>query len=185
MPSFEEIQEQIKNKEGVHKYLNKREFKELPNILWEDEIIERVISGTYQSGTGLLLATNKRLIFIDKGLVKLRVEDFPFDKISSIQYATGIVLGKITVFTSGNRAEISNLTKSETRPFAEYARARITGKTDHASAPQNITSEKPEHPTAPAAEDRIKQLERLAYLKHKGMLTEEEFTQEKRRLLSS
>ena len=31
----------------------------------------------------------------------LKVEDFPYDKISSIQYETGLIFGKLTIFTSG------------------------------------------------------------------------------------
>lgn len=179
MPNLEEVKEQIQKKTGLTKFLGRKEIKELPNILWEDETVENVIQGYYNDGTGLLVATNKRLIFIDKGIIKLKVEDFPYDKISSLQYETGIILGKMTVFTSGNRADIKNLAKNETRPFAEYVRARVTSKTEPASLSSNKSSD------VSPSEDRVKQLERLAYLKHKGMLTQEEFNQEKKRLLSS
>jgi hypothetical protein len=56
---------------------------ELPSILWKDEHIERLVQGSYGGGTGLLVSTNKRLVFVDKGMTKLKVEDFPYDKISS------------------------------------------------------------------------------------------------------
>lgn len=177
MPSLDEIQDQIKNKSGISKFLGKREIKELPSILWEDESVENIIQGTYNNGTGMLIATNKRLIFVDKGMIKLRVEDFPYDKISSIQYQTGILLGKMSVFTSGNRAEITNLSKNETKPFAEYVRARVTSKSEHAGMQRNEKQESKKSNT-------IEQLEKLAVLKEKGILSNEEFLREKEKLLS-
>ena len=77
-----------------------REINELPKILWADEHVEKAVSGSYESGNGLLAATNKRLIFFDVGFSGSRVEDFPYDKITSIQYKTGIVCGEITIFSS-------------------------------------------------------------------------------------
>lgn len=85
MPTLEEVREQIGHMDGGSKFLGRKEIKALPGILWEDESVERLIQGTYESGNGVLVATNKRLMFVDKGIAKLRVEDFPYDKISSIQ----------------------------------------------------------------------------------------------------
>ena len=117
--------------------MGRKEIKELPSILWEDENIERLVQGFYNGGLGILVATNKRLIFVDKGLVYgLKVEDFPYDKITSIQYKTGLLMGEITIFASGNKADISNIEKKQTRTFAEYTRARITASKEHASMPQ-------------------------------------------------
>lgn len=40
MPSLIEIQSQIRNLDGFETYLGRKEIKELPNILWEDEKVE-------------------------------------------------------------------------------------------------------------------------------------------------
>lgn len=176
MPDLEEVKAQIQKQSGISKFLGRREIKELPSILWEDEVIENMIQGTYNNGTGILVATNKRLIFIDKGLIKLSVEDFPYDKISTLQYKTGILLGNMTVFTSGNRAEIKNLAKNETKPFAEYVRARITQKSDHASVAKQSNPD--------STEDKYVKLERIASLRKQGIISEEEFNIEKTKILS-
>ena len=52
-------------------------------------------------------------------LGELQVEEFPLDKISSLRYSTGLILGEITVFTSGNKAVIKNVDKGRTGTFAE------------------------------------------------------------------
>lgn len=77
-----------------------------------DENVYNLIQGIYNNGIGIFAATNKRLIFIDKGLMYgLKVEDFHYDKISSIQYLAGLLLGKLLIFVSGNKEVIDNVDK--------------------------------------------------------------------------
>lgn len=176
MPTLEEIQAQLQNLDGVSKLFGRKEIKELPNILWEDETLEALVQGYYAKGQGILVATNKRLIFINKGMLfGMKVEDFPYDKISSIQYETGLFLGKIIIFTSGNKAVIENIDKHQTKDFAEYVRARITRATEHAGLVSRIADK--------SDDDVISQLERLAKLKEQGILTEDEFQAKKKQLL--
>lgn len=180
MPTLEQIRTQIKSLDGLSKFLGRREIKELPDILWENENVENIIQGLYNNGNGILVATNKRLVFIDKGLVfGLKVEDFPFDKISSIQYSTGLLLGKLTIFTSGNKAVIDNVDKKKVRIFGDFVRNKISSKDAvETKTPINQSQQK-----ADTSDDIVSNLERLAKLKERGILTEDEFTQQKQRIL--
>lgn len=179
MPSLDEIQNALKSKEMGVNFLSKKEIKELPNILWENELPELVVQGFYKNGNGLLVCTNSRLIFINKGLMSLKVEDFPLKSISSIQYETGMLLGKLTIFASGNRAEIANVDKNFVRIFAEYVRAKISN-----SGEQVKIATPTEPPTANTSQDDvIAQLERLMVLKEKGILTDDEFVAQKAKIL--
>lgn len=175
MPSAEAITNAIRSLSGAEKFLGRREIKELPSILWEDELPEKIVQGMYNNASGLLVATNKRLIFIDKGLFSLKVEDFPYDKITSIQYSTGLLMGAIEIYASGNKAEIKGVSKDQVKPFAEYVRARITAPRSHASY---------EAATKAATDDVITQIEKLAKLKEQGIITEDEFVTKKQNLLS-
>jgi len=168
------IKQAINKLSGAHKFLGRREIKELPKILWEDELPEKAVQGIYASRNGLLVATNKRLIFIDKGIFSLKVEDFPYDKITSIQYSTGLLWGEIDIFASGNKAEIKQVPKDLVRDFADYVRAKIT-KVPHSGTAQ---------PQSTPPNDLINQLERLVKLKEQGVLTEEEFQLQKAKLLN-
>lgn len=176
MPTLEEIKSQIRSIDGMAKFLGKREIKELPNILWENETVEKLIQGTYNNGNGILICTNKRLIFIDKGMLfGLQVEDFPLDKISSIQYSTGILLGKLTIFASGNKAVIDNVDKLQVRVFGDFVTNKINSKDKNKNLIKVESSE----------DDIISKLERLATLKEKGILTDEEFLAQKNKILNS
>ncbi|MCC7248399.1 MAG: PH domain-containing protein [Lysobacter sp.] len=202
MPTYEEIQKQIAAIEGGNRFLPRKEIRELPSVLAADERVEQLTAGFYNGGLGLLVATNRRLIFVDKGMLYgLRVEDFHYDRISSIQYKTGLLLGEITIFSSGNRAEIGQVEKSMVRQFGEYVRAKIGNPTPRQPAPpvsgaapgaQNAPNTPgtappppwPAAPAAPGADDAIiSKLERLAALKAQGILTEQEFLDQKARIL--
>ncbi len=174
MPTLDEIQAQLKRIDGISHLLGRKEIKELPAILWEDEQVEHMVQGIYNNGLGALFATNKRLLFVDKGMLfGLKVEDFPYDKVTSIQYETGMLQGKLTIFASGNRAEITNCGKALVRGIAEYVRARIS------SAQVSKASLSPAR-----GDDVISKLERLARLKEQGILSDDEFLQQKARILA-
>ncbi|HYG59125.1 MAG TPA: PH domain-containing protein [Symbiobacteriaceae bacterium] len=180
-PKEQAIQASLKQLPGANIWFSKAEIKELPNILWEDELPERIIAGYYAKGNGILVATNKRLVFIDKGLMwGLRVEDFPYDKISTIEYNTGMLLGDLTIYTSGNRAKIEHVDKTQVREFGEYVRARITSAMAHKSA---AAAPAASPPAPPAGGDVMAQLERLAQLRTQGLIDETEFKAAKARLL--
>jgi hypothetical protein len=169
------LDQQLQRLDLPSQILGRKEIRELPQILWDDEEALDVIQGTYNNGNGILVATQKRLVFVDKGIFYgLKVEDFPLDKISSIQYETGMLLGSITIFTSGNKAIIKNVDKTRARTFAEGVRARTATKPP---APQVA-------PPAPrATHDLTGELEKLGNLRERGLLSDEEFTAAKRKLL--
>lgn len=166
------IKEEIKklNLSNTSTFFGRKEINELPNILAIDEKIDNVVQGTYNGGMGILVSTNRRLVFIDKGLVYgLKVEDFPLDKITSIQYETGILMGKIKIHTSGNIAEIENIEKASTRSFSEFVRNKLS---------QPTKSE-----TNNSQPDILTQIEKLGKLKESGIITEDEFIEQKKKLL--
>lgn len=216
MPTLEDVQKQIAAIEGGSRFIPRKEVKELPGVLGPDERVEQLTPGFYHGGLGLLVATNRRLIFLDKGMLYgLRVEDFHYDRISSIQYKTGLLLGEITIFASGNRAEISQVEKQMVRQFGDYVRSRIDRPpplpapppalpvpplTTQVSAtagsapttlpmsayapPAAIPPPVPAVPVDASADDVIiSKLERLAALKQQGILTEQEFLEQKARIL--
>ena len=186
MPDLEEVRMQIARLGTVDAGLGKREIAALPSILWEHETITSAVSGALDNRVGMLVATDRRLIFLDKKMMGgLKVEDFPYQNITSISYELGMMFGTIRIFASGNRAEISMVPKALAQGFAEKVRNRISGGSGAeqalapaAPAPLAVVGLKGE-----AGSGLIDQLERLGALKGQGLLTDEEFTAAKARLL--
>ena len=176
-----DIEAEIRRAPGGEQVLSKatakRDVLALPEILADDEAVVRIIEGFYEGGWGVLVATDRRMVFVDKALLggRVKVEDFPYDRITSIQYDTGFVYGGLTIHAAGNRAEIANLPKDRCRDFAESIRRRIDEA--RSSVPTAMAS-------GPSrTEDLPGTLERLADLRDRGILTEEEFQGKKRQIL--
>ena len=170
----ESINAALRRIDGYSRFLSRGEIKELPFILWEDELPEMLAEGSYHDGRGLLVATDRRLIFIDKGLFgQLKVEDFGYDRITSIESKTGLMSGSIVIYASGNREQIDAVAKQNVNSLASYIRNKIHNPN-------------PAPPTPPAgAVSAAEELARYSVLLNNGVITQEEFDSVKARLLGS
>ncbi|MDQ3765854.1 MAG: PH domain-containing protein [Actinomycetota bacterium] len=151
-----------------------REIKRLPDHLWEGETVERMTTGVYGNGNGLIVLTDRRLLFVRDGVMSKRSEDFPLDKVSSVQWGSGLMLGAITIFASGNKTEIKNVNKDDGKEIVDLVRARISAPSAAPSAAAGAGVAQP---------DIIGQLRQLGELKEAGVLSPEEFEAKKAELL--
>ena len=83
------------------------------------------------------------------------------------------MFGTISIYTSGNKADITYIPNIAIDEFVGFVR-NMTHKTENVAEPQTSTQD----------QDLISKLERLASLKEKGVLTDEEFNEQKKKLLS-
>lgn len=149
-----------------------REIKHLAEYLRAGERVDEMAAGWYGNGQGLLVLTDQRVLFVLHGVLTQRTEDFPLDKISSIQWAAGPVTGVVTIFASGNQAEIRQVEKRAGRAIVETVRARAS----HRDTP-------PQPPVAPVQPDVVDQIRRLGELRDAGVVTDAEFDTKKAELL--
>ena len=161
-----------------YKMGSKREIKRLPDQLWENERVDLITGGTYGSGTGVLVLTDRRLLFLRDEVMSKTSEDFPLEEISSIMWSTGMLLGKMTVYASGNKAEINNVQMQDGKAITDAVRSRIAS-----GAPASTEQSDETATTTAAAPDVDEQLRKLAELHAAGVLTDEEFAGKKQRLL--
>ena len=152
----------------------RRELKKLMTHLWHDELVREMTAGFYGKGMGLVVLTDRRLMFIKDGITKRINEDFPLDKISSAQWSSGLLVGTITVFTSGNKAEIANVNKRDGKRIVDTLRERLS-----AGSKEAVTIADP----VEKAPDGFDQIRKLAELRDAGILTPEEFHSKKTDIL--
>lgn len=156
-----------------------REIKKLAGYLWEGETVQRMTTGTYGKGTGLVVMTDRRLVFVQDGVMSKSTEDFPYSKISSVSWNSGMMLGTLVVFASGNKAEIKNMNKDDGKEMADALRERL------ADSPASQTlATSASAPAAASGPDVMEQLKKLGELRDAGVLTPEEFDAKKADLLS-
>lgn len=89
---------------GVNQHAwGRTELKELRNIIIPDEEIFECVNGIYEGGFALLVATDVRVLLVDKKpLNYLTVEDLRFDMINEIDY-NHRVIGAYVDISTGNR----------------------------------------------------------------------------------
>lgn len=208
MPTLAEVKAQIKALPHKYIFYTQREINYLPKILTDDERILALTSGYYGSSTVLLVCTSRRLLFVDKGLIMgIKVKQLNLDRIMSIDSAYIILFGTIHINDGAAVYEIKMVLKSSIDPFIKTVRTAIddyrrivfrdvVGQTQHMQpATQSAVAAQPApRPAAPAPAaapqpalevvDTISQLERLAKLRDQGILTEQEFLAQKRKLLN-
>ena len=157
----------------------KKEIKELPAILHDNEELLYITSGTLEGNTWLISCTNERVIFLDKGMVfGLKQKEIPLDRINSIEHSKGLVLGKIIIWDGASKSTIENVTKVTIDPMVatiNNAMKELKNPTKVVANAEPVKSE----------DDFIAKLERLAKLKEQGILDEEEFKAQKARILNS
>lgn len=172
---IDELAEGLPTKLGVRK-----ELKTLPSHLNEGEHIAHLASGSYNGKAGLIVATDRRVLFLSAGMMGSQFEDIPFSKISSVQQSSGMMLASMVVHASGTKAEISNLNKDMAKALAEYVRSR-TG--DQQSQPQTSQQPPAQVSTEVPEADVADQIRKLGELRDEGLLTDEEFAAKKKDLL--
>lgn len=161
-----------------NQFFTKKELNHLPEVLNPGEQVLGFSSGLMDNNTWLIALTDRRLLFLDKGMIYgLKQVSIPLDKVNGVAGSTGIMFGKIIITDGARERKIENVMKQTVKPFTnkvEWAIDNFNNKDKQSSQTQN---------NPPPEEDKYAKLEKLGELKAKGLLSEEEFQAEKSKLL--
>jgi Bacterial PH domain len=148
----------------------KRELKVLAAQINEGENVIDVVGGTLKlngnDGMGIFVLTNHRIFFMDKSMFNIKIEEITFEKITNISYKKSIVYGDIILTTAGGAINIGSISKAFVQEWVDNAKKYIDKKV---SVNSSVSS--------------LDELEKLATLKEKGILTEKEFKEQKKKIL--
>jgi hypothetical protein len=116
MVTGESIEEQL-DKIGVnYRGWGRTEMSELPHVILPDEKIYECVNGVYEGGFALLVATNFRLLLIDKKPLRyLTVEDLRFDMISEIDYSRRLLAAQISISTGSKNLRFVSINQPRLR----------------------------------------------------------------------
>lgn len=139
MVSRESIEKQLKAINFNQNGWGRTELSELPSIILPDEVIYECVNGIYEGGFALLVATNVRVLLIDKKpLNYLTVEDLRFDMINELDYSHRIIGAYISIsagakslrFTSLNQRKLRKLITHVQHCMAESKKIQSESQTD-------------------------------------------------------
>lgn len=192
MRSLKSIQKEIESLGEVDLFGTSKEVSHLPEILQDDENIKYLTSGMMDGTTWLIVCTQKRIILVDYGMFfGVKQSEMALENVNSVSYQTGLIFGSIEIWHGGARMLIENCEKKTVKPFCDAVNAAIK-KLKSPSQEQNQNpriqtknQNAVQNKKISSTEDFISQLERLAALKEKGILTDEEFAEQKARILGA
>ncbi|WP_285703698.1 SHOCT domain-containing protein [Microtetraspora sp. NBRC 16547] len=159
------------------KFGSRREIRHLVDYLLEDEVVDQMAGGAFGPGIGLVVLTDRRLLFVKDGLVAKVSEDFPVGKISSVHWEPGSSHGTLTVTSSGDKAEIEHIHNDDGERIADAIRHRLPGA-------RSAASPAPAEAPVSGEDDVFEALRKLGELRDKGVVTDAEFEAKKAELLA-
>jgi hypothetical protein len=118
-------------------YWFKPEIRELQHILQDDEQIINCVTGRYFGGFALLVATDRRLLLIDKKIPYLSIEDIRYDMISEINYNSQMFDSSIVIYTINKQHKFSSWKhKHHLRNLTTYAQQKVMELRQYQQEPQ-------------------------------------------------
>jgi hypothetical protein len=116
MVSAKLIEKQLKKVGFNSRGWGRTEVRELQNIILPDEEIFECVNGIYEGGFALLLATDVRVLLVDKKpLNYLTVEDLRFDMISEIDYNHRLIGAYIAISTGSKNLKFTSINQTRLR----------------------------------------------------------------------
>lgn len=153
-----------------------KEIKVLLKALKSNEELLGATKGFYEDAAGLLCLTQTRIFFISIRMLSSNIQEFSLASISSISYRSGFLFGEIKIFLSGNNVTITKAPKFDAKRFVDSV-SELLSK-NNTSPPKGCVDS-----NTKSEADIYDKLEKLGNLKAKGYLTEDEFLEEKSRIL--
>jgi hypothetical protein len=155
--------------DGSAQYFSRKECVEIPSLLLAGEVVERLGVAIVNFSEKFLVATNMRLLLLEKlAWSPVTVEQVSHAAITAVQHKIGFVFGDITVFTANKKFALTMMDKTIVEQFANVLRSHINESTKGELTDGNVAK-----------------LERLAALREKGILSDEEFRQQKAAILGT
>lgn len=175
---FKEITYQLAQAGANLSMFTKGEIKELPRILAVDEVILAATDAQFLKtvDAGILLVTPKRIISVSKAMFSpVKVNQYPNETITGVSYVDHQLSPIIKIHTEDRTVDFECFfDKLDAETFYSFIQ-KIYNKE---KAQQQISA------TKQAASDVVlEQLEKLGKLRENGILTNEEFTEQKKKLL--
>lgn len=126
MISKQAVEEQLKRIGFNFRLWGRAEVNELGRILLDDEIIAECVNGEYDNGFALLVATNHRVLLVDKKpMLYLTVEDIRYDMITEFNLSHRLMQATIRLYTPNKTLIFNSWNQPRLRRLLEYTQQRV------------------------------------------------------------
>lgn len=119
----------IADEMGDDRFFTTKELDYLPRILDTKEQVLAFSSGLHKGNTWLIVLTNERVIFLDKGMIYgLRQSSIELERVNNFDSEKGLMFGKISIGSNAEVYEITNVWKKTVDPFTKKLREAVKAK---------------------------------------------------------
>lgn len=140
MVDAHKVKQQIKEI-GADKYIFcGPERRELARILFDQEKIHHLINGRYSGGFAILVATNQRILLVDKKPFYLTMEDIRYDMISDVMFNNRLLSSTLLLGTMHKSVTFTGFSHSKIRDLTQFVQQKVMEvRSGHAHNPASQT----------------------------------------------
>ena len=146
---FERIRRELKNAGVGFVGMRTPEAGELSHILHDNEHIGGVVYGKYEDSLAWLIATDQRVIFLNKKPLFKTQDEFTYDVVSGIKNSKSGLLNSIVLHTKIGDYMMTYITAKCARIFVQYIEERRVGSKSN----NDLSKVKPRDESSPDAQD--------------------------------
>jgi hypothetical protein len=126
MVHWSKVEEQLERIGCNFQYWGRSEARELCNVLLDDEKIAHCVNGQYQNGFAMLVATDHRVLLIDKKPMKyLNVVDIRFELITEFDYGHRLMNATARICTPTKVLSFTSWNQHRLRALINYVQHRV------------------------------------------------------------
>ena len=125
MVKQEHVRTALKRVGMYNRFWSQAEIRELSNILMPDEKIIGAVNGRYEGGFAMLVATDRRLLLIDKKMMFLNLEDIRYDMISQVEYSARLIDATTTVHTLNTVLRFTSIRQALLRRLTSFMQEQV------------------------------------------------------------
>jgi hypothetical protein len=149
------------------------ELRHLRNLLTATETVRELGQGVWEDDQGLIVLSDERLFFFDKTLTGATTLEFPVSAITSVTVGKKRTGETLAITVAGNVSTITRMMHGQGDAISRaFRQTRVTSASTIGNAP-----------TTTAVPSDADELEKLASLRDRGILTDEEFQAKKAQIL--
>lgn len=125
MVTLATVEQQLKAVGCNFRFWGRSELKELCEILLPGETIAQAVNGQYEAGFALLVATDFRVLLIDKKPKYLTLKDIRFDMITELDYAARMVNSTVRIYTPNKELRFTSTNSRRLRKLFTYTQHKV------------------------------------------------------------
>jgi Bacterial PH domain len=148
MISLQEVESRLAKAGLQNRYWGRAEVRELTNIILPDEAVFHAVNGRYEGGTALLVATDRRLLLIDKKPMMLNLQDVRYDSVAEVDYFARLLDATVAIRTMNKMLKFTSMRQNALRRLTSAVQEAVMELRQFASQQQQSQVMYSEDPTS-------------------------------------